>query len=289
MGLTSSRPQPIFTQRSMGWGFLQERIVSKRYEGEIFKATMFLVLCNRLVSIASRLAKAWSKQESEQRQIPATGGCTIGVGIFSCLDRFDMIWLRPRWCLSIPNLNRFPEKSAEHFWISNFPPASSCCKSSPNSSRSFFLATLPELSSQVYALIMIMVKGESWRMQAIVWKYLVVSFSNMCRGSWRGKPNKGWGEAGSSWKVVWGMVDCVLPRNSEGAKMVKVADARRSKLKPTPGRFWMAKVKWLIEICFNIPACTVTPRLSTWCQYESLRPSVAFRVGWWEKSATNAP
>ena len=138
MGLTSSRPQPIFTQRSMGWGFLQERIVSKRYEGEIFKATMFLVLCNRLVSIASRLAKAWSKQESEQRQIPATGGCTIGVGIFSCLDRFDMIWLRPRWCLSIPNLNRFPEKSAEHFWISNFPPASSCCKSSPNSSRSFF-------------------------------------------------------------------------------------------------------------------------------------------------------
>lgn len=64
------------------YSFLQERIVSKRYEGEIFKATMFLVLCNRLVSI-------------------------------------------------------------------------------------------------VYALIMIMVKGESWRMQAIVWKYLVVSFSNM--------------------------------------------------------------------------------------------------------------
>jgi len=64
------------------YSFLQERIVSKRYEGEIFKATMFLVLCNRLVSI-------------------------------------------------------------------------------------------------VYALFMIMLNGENWKMQAIVWKYLVVSFSNM--------------------------------------------------------------------------------------------------------------
>ena len=34
-------------------------------------------------------------------------------------------------------------------------------------------------SYQVYALLMIMVKGETWRMQAIIWKYLVVSFSNM--------------------------------------------------------------------------------------------------------------
>ncbi|CAK9055559.1 Adenosine 3'-phospho 5'-phosphosulfate transporter 1 (PAPS transporter 1) (Solute carrier family 35 member B2) [Durusdinium trenchii] len=64
------------------YSFLQERIVSKDYDGEIFKATMFLVLCNRLVSI-------------------------------------------------------------------------------------------------VYALFMITCKGESWRKQATLWKYVVVSFSNM--------------------------------------------------------------------------------------------------------------
>lgn len=44
------------------WGFLQERIVSKRYDGEIFKGTMFLVLCNRLISIA-----AWRSTNSMLR------------------------------------------------------------------------------------------------------------------------------------------------------------------------------------------------------------------------------
>ena len=141
--------------------------MSKRYEGEIFKATMFLVLCNRLVSIASRLLRK-----------PATGGCTMGVGIFSCLDRFD----HADDVLKNPKPQPFSRKVCRTFLNFQFPTCQFLLQVLSQLSCPYE-ATLPELSSQVYALIMIMVKGESWRMQAIVWKYLVVSFSNMCRGS----------------------------------------------------------------------------------------------------------
>ena len=45
----------------------------------------------------------------------------------------------------------------------------------------------PSDQDEVYALFMIMLNGENWKMQAIVWKYLVVSFSNMLLGEIEGE------------------------------------------------------------------------------------------------------
>ena len=120
-----------------------------------------------------------NRKVSSGKLIPATGGCTIGVGILPFLDRFDYApddvfqsQTSTVFQKSLQNIFEFP--------ISHLPVAASPL---PTPAGPFFWPPLLELLSQVYALIMIMVKGESWRMQAIVWKYLVVSFSNMCRGS----------------------------------------------------------------------------------------------------------
>ena len=52
------------------YSFLQERIVSEPYDGEIFKATMFLVLCNRLFSVLYSLAMLTRKGETCGTQAP---------------------------------------------------------------------------------------------------------------------------------------------------------------------------------------------------------------------------
>ena len=52
------------------YSFLQERMVSQPYDGEIFKATMFLVLCNRIFSVLYSLLMLWRAGESWGTQAP---------------------------------------------------------------------------------------------------------------------------------------------------------------------------------------------------------------------------
>jgi len=52
------------------YGVIQERIMSVPYEGELFKVSVFLVLCNRLVAILYSLGMITSKSEDCRNKAP---------------------------------------------------------------------------------------------------------------------------------------------------------------------------------------------------------------------------
>jgi len=52
------------------YGVIQERIMSEPYGGEFFRASVFLVLCNRLVAIVYAVFMVWYKEEEFTNKAP---------------------------------------------------------------------------------------------------------------------------------------------------------------------------------------------------------------------------